>query len=63
MRGGHRYNAPEEEARIRFDSERLYNRFKKSDQYVKYRNRQTKDDKGNEDQKWPDHLEKAFFRG
>lgn len=62
-RGGHRHNAPEEEARVRYDAERLYNRFRKSDQYVKYRNRQTKDDKNNDDQKWPDHLEKAFFRG
>ena len=62
-RGGVRHNAPEEDARIRYDAERLYNRFRKSDQYVKYRNRQTKEDKGSEDQKWPDHLEKAFFRG
>jgi hypothetical protein len=44
------------------EAEFLYRRFKQSDSYVKYRNRQSKGDK-NEEQKWPDHLEKAFFRG
>lgn len=51
------------EAQVQYDAEQLYRRFEKSDQYVKYRARQAKDDKGNGDQKWPDHLEKAFFRG
>lgn len=62
-RGGYRYHAPENEASIRFEADRLYHRFRRSEQYVKYRDRQSKDDKGNGDQKWPDHLEKAFFRG
>ncbi|KAK3710686.1 hypothetical protein LTR37_010105 [Vermiconidia calcicola] len=61
VRGGYRYPSAEDEARIHFDSERLYRRFRQSDQYIKYRNRQSKDDKGNGDQKWPDTLEKAFF--
>lgn len=52
-----------EAARLRFESDRLYHRFRMSEQYVKYRDRQSKDDKGNGDQKWPDHLEKAFFYG
>lgn len=54
---------PQEEAKLQFEADRLYRRFRQSDQYVKYRTRQSKDDKGNGDQKWPDHLEKAFFRG
>ena len=62
-RGQYGQFGPEEEARTRVEADRLYQRFKKSDQYVKYRQRQTKDDKGNGDQKWPDHLEKAFFLG
>lgn len=60
------YRAPYgqiDEVRVQHDAERLYQRFRQSDQYVKYRTRQSKDDKGNGDQKWPDHLEKAFFRG
>ncbi|KAK4542760.1 hypothetical protein LTR36_006136 [Oleoguttula mirabilis] len=40
----------------------LYRRFQNSSAYMKYRGRQRKDDKGNDDQKWPDHLEEAFFR-
>ncbi|EMC98932.1 hypothetical protein BAUCODRAFT_41355, partial [Baudoinia panamericana UAMH 10762] len=36
--------------------------FQKCDGYSKYRQRQHKDDKGSPDQKWPDHLEEAFFR-
>lgn len=41
----------------------LYRRFQASDLYKKYRGRQHKDDKNGQDQKWPDHLEEAFFRG
>jgi len=57
------YAAPEVEAAIRYDAERLYAHFRQSEAYNKYRNRQTKDEKGGGDQKWPDHLERAFFRG
>lgn len=40
----------------------LYHRFRNSEQYMKYRGRQHKDDKGNQgEQKWPDRLELAFF--
>lgn len=62
-RAGYRYLTPQDEAKYQYEAERLYRRFRQSDQYVKYRGRQSKGDKGNEDQKWPDHLEKAFFRG
>jgi hypothetical protein len=61
--GFHCLFTPQEEAKLQYEAERLYRRFRQSDQYVKYRARQSKDDKGNGDQKWPDHLEKAFFRG
>ena len=57
------HHDPNREARVQHDADRLYQRFRKSDQYLKYRTRQSKDDKGSGDQKWPDHLEKAFFRG
>ena len=40
----------------------LYQRFRSSDQYVKYRERQS-DRQQSEDQKWPDRLERAFFQG
>ncbi|KAK5130194.1 hypothetical protein LTR08_002403 [Meristemomyces frigidus] len=40
----------------------LYRRFQNSSLYMKYRGRQHKDDKGSGNQKWPDHLEEAFFR-
>lgn len=41
---------------------RLLQRFHASEHYAKYRARQVNQDKGGE-QKWPDHLESAFFRG
>ena len=63
LRGSFGYPSPEQLAKIEFEADRLYRRFRQSDQYIKYRTRQSKDDKGNGDQKWPDHLEKAFFRG
>lgn len=43
-------------------AERLVKRFYDSESYAKYRARQLNNDK-NSDQKWPDHLERAFFRG
>ncbi|KAM0719988.1 hypothetical protein Q7P37_004123 [Cladosporium fusiforme] len=42
-------------------ADRLYKRFYASEGYAKYRARQVKNDKNGE-QKWPDHLEQAFFR-
>ena len=45
------------------EAKKLYRRFLSSDGYAKYRQRQHKDDKGNQEQKWPDSLEEAFFRG
>jgi hypothetical protein len=41
----------------------LLRRFHNSEQYAKYRSRQGKSDGKDGDQKWPDHLENAFFRG
>ena len=45
------------------EATKLYKRFLSSDQYAKYRQRQHKDDKANQEQKWPDRLEEAFFQG
>lgn len=42
---------------------RLLRRFHAAEGYSKYRARQLKPDDKNGDQKWPDHLEQAFFRG
>ncbi|KAH0337553.1 hypothetical protein KCU81_g8059, partial [Aureobasidium melanogenum] len=40
----------------------LASRFLRCDGYIKYRNRQPKEKKGNkEDAKWPDHIEDAFI--
>jgi hypothetical protein len=41
----------------------LLRRFHNSEQYAKYRARQQNNDAKDGDQKWPDHLEEAFFRG
>lgn len=41
----------------------LLRRFHNSEQYAKYRSRQGKTEGKDGDQKWPDHLEQAFFRG
>lgn len=41
----------------------LLRRFHNSEGYSKYRSRQTKTDAKEGEQKWPDHLEQAFFRG
>jgi hypothetical protein len=41
----------------------LLRRFQCSEEYAKYRARQAKNGKKDDDQKWPDHLEEAFFRG
>jgi transcriptional enhancer factor len=60
---GYGYPNPEEDAKNQVEADYLYRRFRQSESYVKYRARQSKEDKGNDEQKWPDHLEKAFFRG
>lgn len=41
----------------------LFDRFKASDAYVKYRSRQEKEDSGSADQKWPEELDLAFCEG
>ena len=58
---GTRFYADEEE-RITRQAKNLFQRFQASAAYKKYRGRQQKDDKA-QDQKWPDQLEEAFFRG
>lgn len=51
------------ESDIEKEASMLYTRFRNSDQYMKYRNRQHKDEKAGTEQKWPDRLEFAFFKG
>ena len=63
QRNGYHNYATLDHRKVQVEAEYLYSRFKQSESYVKYRTRQTKDDKGNDDQKWPEHLEKAFFQG
>jgi len=57
------YNYPDDEQRITRQANMLFARFEASKAYQKYRERQQKEDKGGQEQKWPDHLERAFFRG
>ncbi|EGP87880.1 Tec1-like protein [Zymoseptoria tritici IPO323] len=40
----------------------LYARFRASDGYAKYRQRQQREEKPGTEQKWPEHLEVAFFQ-
>ncbi|KAF2207266.1 hypothetical protein CERZMDRAFT_51399 [Cercospora zeae-maydis SCOH1-5] len=46
---------------IRKEARYLFQRFRSSDGYMQYRNRQHKKDKESADQIWPDRLEYAFF--
>ncbi|RMY87853.1 hypothetical protein D0862_10596 [Hortaea werneckii] len=57
-----RYFIHSEEEKVTRQAKHLWQRFQASPAYKKYRGRQHKDDKGNTEQKWPDHLEEAFFR-
>jgi len=58
----HGYHPYEHEKILRARADHLYNLFKNAPQYNRYRQRQAKDDKADE-QKWPDHVEEAFFYG
>lgn len=64
--GQHRHiHGQRDPQQIRKEARYLFQRFKAADGYNKYRNRQSKDDKGTGEgaQKWPDRLEYAFFEG
>jgi hypothetical protein len=50
------------EAQIDYESKKLMSRLHRCDKYVKYRARQPQTAKDRE-QRWPDNLEEAFFRG
>nr|POE79787.1 conidiophore development regulator abaa [Quercus suber] len=52
----------EQETQAIRTAKNLLRRFKASEQYMKYRNRQQKENRQGQEQKWPDHLEEAFFR-
>lgn len=60
---GYGYRHPDNERGVVKKASELYRRFQECPGYTKYRSRQQKDDKAGQEQKWPDHLEEAFFRG
>lgn len=60
------FNGDKSEAQIDLETKRLMKLLKACDKYQKYRDRQPSDTtsaKDNKEQRWPDHLEEAFFRG
>ncbi|EKG18486.1 hypothetical protein MPH_04288 [Macrophomina phaseolina MS6] len=52
----------DEDERVRQEAARLWRMLSRSDAYRKYRARQPKDCR-EQDQKWPEHMELAFFSG
>ncbi|KAJ4357592.1 uncharacterized protein N0V89_002168 [Didymosphaeria variabile] len=59
------FNGDKSEAQIDLETKRLMKLLKACDKYQKYRDRQPSDTtsaKDNKEQRWPDHLEEAFFR-
>jgi len=50
------------EGQIEFETKRLLHKVRNCEKYKKYRERQPRNAK-EKLQKWPDHLEEAFFRG
>jgi len=60
------FNGDKSEAQIDIETKRLMKLLKACDKYQKYRDRQPSDTasaKDSKEQRWPDHLEEAFFRG
>lgn len=53
----------EARARVNEGWQSLYNRFVNCPRYKEYRSKQHKDGKKPLEQKWPEHLEQAFFKG
>jgi len=59
---GAQVNGEKSEAQIEYETKRLLNLLHRCEKYEKYRARQPQTAKDRE-QRWPDHLEEAFFRG
>lgn len=61
------FSSDKTEAQIELETKRLMKRLKKCEKYQKYRERQpsslSNDKNDKKEQRWPDHLEEAFFRG
>ncbi|KAF1347736.1 TEA/ATTS domain family-domain-containing protein [Delphinella strobiligena] len=55
-------NEAKEERKREAAARRLASLFAQCEGYIKYRNRQPKEGKGKDDQKWPEHMEDAFLR-
>lgn len=64
--GRHYQSEPEKNAQrnavTAIEAKGLYRYILSSEGYRKYRARQPKDEKSSGDQKWPEHLERAFFQ-
>lgn len=60
-----RHADTDREGQLRVDKQwrTLYDRFLRCPKYKEYRCRQHKDGKPGRDQKWPERLEEAFFKG
>lgn len=59
---GSQLNGEKSEAQIEYETKRLLSLLHRCEKYEKYRARQPQTAKDRE-QRWPDHLEEAFFRG
>lgn len=56
------FHGEKSEAQVESETKRLLRLLRNCDKYTKYRDRQPTTAKDKE-QRWPDHLEEAFFRG
>ena len=63
--GGYSTGYDEPEIQIELETKRVMKILKKCDKYQKYRERQPSENTSakEKEQRWPDHLEEAFFRG
>jgi transcriptional enhancer factor len=59
---GTQLNGEKSEAQVEYETKRLLSLLHRCEKYEKYRARQPQTAKDRE-QRWPDHLEEAFFRG
>ena len=59
---GAQVNGEKSAAQVEYETKRLLNLLHRCEKYEKYRARQPQTAKDRE-QRWPDHLEEAFFRG
>lgn len=56
-------NGEKSEDQVNYESAKLWDRLRRSEAYRKYREKQDPNDPKQQDQRWPEHMEYAFFRG